>query len=131
MTTVAEQVKKVPPAVRPTLQAAIRMVREIAPGAEEIVYAMEAPTSARMVWKHVRFATGGKNVVGIGTLPDHVNIWFYRGRALEDGSVTLKGSGKDSRFINLRTPAEAESAQLKKLTRKAFKLASSGATKVE
>jgi len=80
MTTVAEQVRKVPSAVRPTLQAAIRMVREIAPGAEEIVYAMEAPRSNRMVWKHVRFAAEGKNVVGIGTLPDHVNIWFYRGR---------------------------------------------------
>ena len=130
MTTVAEQVKKVPTAVRPTLQAAIRMVREIAPGAEEIVYAMEAPKSARMVWKHVRFAIGGEEVVGIGTLPNHVDIWFYRGRELEGGTITLKGSGKDSRFINLRTPAEAESAQLKKLTRKAFKLASSGATKV-
>ena len=123
MTTVAEQVKKVPPAVRPTLQAAIRMVREIAPGAEEIVYAMEAPKSARMVWKHVRFAIRGKEVVGIGTLPDHVDIWFYRGRELDDGRGILQGTGKDTRFINLRTPAEAESAQLKKLTRKAFKLA--------
>src|SRR5437762_13251238 len=83
MSTVAEQVKKVPPAVRPTLQAAIRMVREIAPRADEIVYAMESPRSTRMVWKHVRFAVDGKNVVGIGTLPDHVNIWFYRGRELD------------------------------------------------
>ena len=123
MTTVAEQVKKVPTAVRPTLQAAIRMVREIAPGAEEIVYAMDAPRSARMVWKHVRFATGGKNVVGIGTLPDHVNIWFYRGRELEDGRGKLQGSGKDTRFVNLRTPAAAEAAFLKSITRKAFKLA--------
>src|SRR2546421_10230684 len=126
MTTVAEQVKKVPTAVRPTLQAAIRMVREIAPGAEEIVYAMDAPRSARMVWKHVRFAIGREEVVGIGTLPDHVDIWFYRGRELEDGTVKLKASGKDTRFINLRTPADAESAQLKKLTRKAFKLARGG-----
>src|SRR3989449_8288006 len=126
MTTVAEQVKKVPPAVRPTLQAAIRMVREIAPGAEEIVYAMEAPKSARMVWKHVRFAIRGEEVIGIGTLPDHVDIWFYRGRELDDGSVKLKGSGKDTRFINLRSPADAERAELKKITRKAFKLAGGG-----
>src|SRR5205823_287524 len=83
------------------------MVREIAPGAEEIVYAMDAPRSARMVWKHVRFAIGREEVVGIGTLPDHVDIWFYRGRELEDGTVKLKGSGKDTRFINLRTPADA------------------------
>src|SRR3989449_10175924 len=115
MTTVAEQVKKVPTAVRPTLQAAIRMVREIAPGAEEIVYPMEAPRSTRMVWKHVRFTSGGNNVVGIGTLPDHVNIWFYRGRELEDGTLKLQGSGKDTRFLNLRAPAEAERAALKKL----------------
>src|SRR5438876_10306734 len=126
MTTVAKQVKKVPTTVRPTLQAAIRMVREIAPGAEEIVYAMEAPTSARMVWKHVRFAVDGKNVVGIGTLPDHVNIWFYRGRELDDGRGILQGTGKDTRFINLRTPAVAERAQLKKLTRGACTLAPRG-----
>ena len=126
MSTVAEQVKKVPPAVRPTLQAAIRMVREIAPRADEIVYAMESPRSTRMVWKHVRFSVDGKNVVGIGTLPDHVNIWFYRGRELDDGRGILQGTGKDTRFINLRMPADAESAQLKKLTRGAFKLARGG-----
>jgi len=125
MTTVAEQVKKVPSAVRPTLQAAIRMVREIAPGAQEIVYSMEAPKSSRMVWKHVRFAAEGKNVVGIGTLPDHVNIWFYRGRELDDGSGTLQGSGKETRFVNLRTPADAERAVLKSITRNAFKLGAS------
>lgn len=121
MATVAEKIKQVPPAVRPTLQAAILMVREIAPGAEEIVYVMEAPRSSRMVWKHVRFAIDGKNVVGIGTLPDHVNIWFYRGRELDDGIVKLQGSGKETRFINLRTPADAGRAELKKFVRRAFK----------
>ena len=79
-----------------------------------------------MVWKHVRFTVDGKNVVGIGTLPDHVNIWFYRGRELDDGRGILQGTGKDTRFINLRMPADAESAQLKKLTRGAFKLARGG-----
>jgi hypothetical protein len=124
VSTVAEQVKKVPAAVRPTLQAAIRMVKEIAPEADEIVYAMEAPRSSRMVWKHVRFATDGENVIGIGTLPDHVNVWLYRGRELDDGMVKLQGSGKDTRFVNLRTPADAERAALKKLVRRAFRLAS-------
>lgn len=127
MATVVEKINQVPPSVRPTLQAAIRMIGEIAPGAEAIVYAMEAPRTSRMVWKHVRFAAGGQDVVGIGTLPDHVNIWFYRGRELDDGTIKLQGSGKDTRFINLRTPAEAERAELKKITRKAFKLAA-GAT---
>jgi len=125
MSTVAEQVKKVPAAVRPTLQAAIRMVREIAPEAEEIVYSMEAPRSSRMVWKHVRFAIDGNNVVGIGTLPDHVNIWFYRGRELDDASGALKGGGKDTRFVNLHTPSDAASAMIKSITRKAFKLGGS------
>src|SRR2546426_10282157 len=87
---------------------------------------MEAPRSSRMVWKHVRFATGGKNVAGIGTLADHVNIWFYRGRELEEGRGKLQGSGKDTRFVNLRTPAHAEAAFLKSITRKAFKLSGGG-----
>ncbi len=35
----------------------------------------------------------------------------------------LQGSGKDSRFITLRAPADAERPAVKRFVRKAFKLA--------
>jgi hypothetical protein len=109
--------------IPPTVEAARRMVRTIAPDAKEIPYKMERPRSKTMMWKIVRFAAKSENVVGIGTFTDHSTIFFYRGRELDDGSGLLQGSGKDSRFITLHSPADAERADVKSLVRKAFKLA--------
>jgi hypothetical protein len=49
-------------------------------------------------------------------------MFFYRGRELEDGSGLLQGSGRDSRFIALRTPADAEQPAVRKMVQKAFGL---------
>ena len=119
---VSDHLKKVPPFVRPTVQAARRSVRAVAPKAEEISYQSQPPRSSRYMWKIVRYAVGGKNVVGIGTFPRHSTLFFYRGRELDDGSGLLEGSGKDSRFVTLRAPADAERPAVKQLLKKAFKL---------
>jgi len=113
---------QVPPAVRPTIEAARRTVRAIAPKADEISYRGGPPRSRTYMWKLVRYAVDGANVLGIGTFPTHSTIFFYRGRELDDASDLLRGSGKDSRFITLREPAEAESPAVKRLVRQAFKL---------
>jgi len=84
---------------------------------------MEQPRSKSMMWKLVRYAVDGKPVVGIGTFASHSAMFFYRGRELDDGSGLLQGSGKDTRFITLRSPADAEKAPLKRLVKAAFKLA--------
>jgi hypothetical protein len=120
--SLSEQVRKIPPATRPTVRAAIRTVKNAAPKAEEITYRSSAPRSSSMMWKIVRYAVDGANVVGIGTFSNHSAMFFYRGRELDDGSGLLQGSGKDSRFITLRTPADAEKPVVKRLVRKAFKL---------
>ena len=119
----SDQLKKVPPAVRPTVAAARRMVRAEAPSAREIAYRMEPPRSISMMWKIVRYAVGGANVVGVGTFTKHSALFFYRGRELDDGSGLLQGSGKDARFITLRSPADVDRPAVKRLVRKAFKLA--------
>jgi hypothetical protein len=119
---VADHLKKVPPTVRPIVQAARRTVKTIAPTAEEISYQSQPPRSSTYMWKIVRYAVDGANVVGIGTFPRHSTLFFYRGRELDDGSGLLEGSGKDSRFITLRAPADAERPAVKQLVRKAFKL---------
>jgi hypothetical protein len=113
---------KVPSAVRPTVEAARRTVTAIAPNAEEISYRGGPPRSRTYMWKLVRYAVDGGNVLGIGTFPTHSTIFFYRGRELDDASGVLRGGGKDSRFITLREPADAESPAVKRLIRQAFKL---------
>jgi hypothetical protein len=121
--SLAEQVKKIPPVTRPIVQAAIKTVKAAAPKAEEITYRSSPPRSKTMMWKIVRYAVDGSNVVGIGTFSSHSAMFFYRGRELDDGSGLLQGSGKDSRFITLRAPADAEQPVVKRLVRKAFQLA--------
>jgi len=122
MITVSAQLRNVPVAVRPTVKAAIAAVRNVAPRATEIPYQTEAPRSERMMWKIVRYAVDGVNVVGVGTFPRHSTIFFYRGRELDDGSGLLQGKGKDTRFVTLRSPADVEKPAVKKLLRNAFAL---------
>ena len=119
---VSDHLKKVPPAVRPIVQAARRTVKAAAPKADEISYQSQPPRSSSYMWKIVRYAVEGENVVGIGTFPRHSTLFFYRGRELDDGSGLLEGAGKDSRFITLRTPADAERPAVKQLLKKAFRL---------
>ncbi|HVS07829.1 MAG TPA: DUF1801 domain-containing protein [Candidatus Dormibacteraeota bacterium] len=119
---VSEHIKKIPPSVRPIVQAARRTVQAVAPKADEISYQSQPPRSSTYMWKIVRYAVDGTNVVGIGTFPRHSTLFFYHGRELDDGSGLLEGSGKDSRFITLREPADAERPAVKQLVRKAFKL---------
>ena len=74
------------------------------------------------MWKIARYAVDGDNVAGIGTFTDHATLWFYRGRELNDPSGLLEGGGKDSRFITLRSPADAERPAVKRMVREAFRL---------
>jgi hypothetical protein len=122
-TSLSEQIKKIPRASRPMVEAAIKTVKEVAPKADEITYRMEQPPAgSRMMWKIVRYAIDGEKVVGVGTFTNHATLFFYRGRELDDGSGLLQGSGKDSRFITLRSPADTELPAVKGLVRNAFKL---------
>jgi hypothetical protein len=122
MITVSEQLRKIPPAVRPMVRAARRTVRAIAPKAEEISYQTQPPRSNRAMWKIVRYDVDGVNVVGIGTFSTYATMFFYRGRELDDGSGLLEGNGKDSRFLRMRTPTDADRPEVTRLVRKAFKL---------
>jgi hypothetical protein len=120
--SISDQLKRVPATVRPIVHAARRTVKAVAPSAKEIAYRSQPPRSGRSMWKLVRYAVDGANVVAIGTFPKHSSMFFYRGRELDDGSGLLQGTGKDTRFITLRAPADAERPEVKQLVRKAFKL---------
>jgi hypothetical protein len=120
--SLSEQLKRIPANVRPTVRAALKTVKAAAPAAQEIPYRSSQPRSKSMMWKIVRYAVDGANVVGVGTFTDHSALFFYRGRELDDPSGLLQGVGKDSRFITLREPADAELPAVKRLVRKAFQL---------
>lgn len=121
--SLSEQLKNVPATVRPMVKAAIKTVKEIAPKADEIAYRSQPPRSKSAMWKLVRYAVDGTNVVGIGTFANHLAMFFYRGRELDDDGGLLKGSGKDSRFITLSSASDAERPAVKRLVKQAFKIA--------
>jgi hypothetical protein len=98
------------------------MVKAVAPKADEIPYRMAQPRSSRTMWKLYRYAVAGANVAGIGTFLDHSTLYFYRGVELDDASGLLQGGGKEMRSITLRTPADAERADVKAMVREAFRL---------
>ena len=120
--TVDDHLKNVPAAVRPIVVAARKTIRSTAPKADEIAYQSKPPKSRSAMWKLARYGVNGAEVVGLGTFARHSTIYFYRGRELEDGSALLQGSGRDSRFVTLRTPADAEKPAVKRLVREAFRL---------
>jgi hypothetical protein len=120
---IAKQLKDIPTAVRPTVRTARAMVRAAAPKAMEVPYRSSAPRSKSAMWKLLRYVADGEPVIGIGTYPSYATLFFYRGRELDDGTGLLEGGGKDARFIRLQAPADAERAAVKRLVRKAFKLA--------
>jgi hypothetical protein len=119
--SLVDHLKKIPK-TRPIVEAAIRTVKKVAPKVDESTYRSRPPRSSRAMYKIVRYARDGAYVVGIGTFPNHATMFFYRGRELDDGSGLLKGSGKDTRFITLRSPADAELPAVVRTVRKAFKL---------
>jgi hypothetical protein len=122
--TLSDQVKKIPRATRPIVEAAIEIVKEAAPKADEVTYRMEQPRAgSRMMWKIVRYAVDGENVIGVGTFSEHATLFFYRGRDLNDASGLLQGSGKESQYITLRSASDAEQPAVKKLVRQAFMIA--------
>jgi hypothetical protein len=125
--TADEHIKKVSPARRPTVEAVRRVVRAAAPKADEISYPPGPPRSRTYMWKIVRYAVDGANVVGIGTFDRHSTLFFYRGRELDDGTGLLQGGGKEMRFIKLTAPADADRPEVKRMVRKAFQLG--GATR--
>jgi hypothetical protein len=118
----SEHLKNIPANVRPTVKAAIKTVKEAAPKADEITYRSGPPRSSSAMWKLVRYAVDGENVVGVGTFTEHSTLFFYRGRELDDKTGLLQGTGKDSRYVTLRGPADAEQPAVKRLIKQAFKL---------
>ena len=100
--------------------AAHRTVRSVAPRAEMIACGGERPASRSMMWKLVRYAVDGQIVVTLGTFSEHASLFFAHGSALDDPGGLLEGTGKDLRYVTLRTPADAGRGMLKKVLRQAF-----------
>lgn len=123
--SVSEHLKRIPPTVRPTVQAARRTVKAAAPKAREIAYRSSRSPGAKSpsMYKVSRYVVDEVQIVGIGTFPRYAAMFFSRGGELDDPSGLLKGSGK-ARFVRLRTPADAERPALKRIVKQASRMTS-------
>jgi len=118
------QLRELDPGVRAIVQAARRMAKAAAPKAVEFGCEMARPKSKSMMWKLCRYGVEGEAgyVFAIGAFSKHAAIFFARGAELDDGSGVLEGSGKQLRYVTLKTRADAESAAVKRVVRSAFRL---------
>jgi hypothetical protein len=125
MLTVADHLRRMTPALRATVEAARRAIRAAAPAAaRELAYQSKPPRSSRAMWKVVRYVLGDADVAGVGTFPTHVLLYLHRGVELDDGSGLLVGGGKTMRSIRLDAPLDATRPEVKRILRRAFRLAS-------
>jgi len=118
----AEQLKKIPPAVRPIVRAARRAVKAVAPDAEEVAYRSSPPRSKSAMWKLARYVVDDEPVVALGTYATHATLFFFRGREIDDDAGVLEGTGKLLRYVTLRAPKDADRPTLKRLLKRAFAL---------
>jgi hypothetical protein len=108
---VADYVRKVPAGLRPTLQAARKMIKAIAPKATE---------TAWRTWP-IRYRVDDLYVIAVGNYPRWVSIFFFRGGELDDPDGVLEGSGKLMRHIKLREPKDASAPAVKRMVHQAFR----------
>ena len=123
--SLSDHLAKIPSGVRPIVEAARKVVRVVAPDAEEVPCQTRRPRSPSMMWKLVRYVVSGEVVVTIGTFTKHASMFFARGSELEDPQGVLEGTGKSLRYITLRAPSDAKGAAVKEILRKAFALTAS------
>jgi hypothetical protein len=121
--SVSEHLRRIPPAVRPMVQAARRTMKSVAPKANEIAYRTSRSPGAKSpsMYKISRYVVDEVQVAGIGTFQRYAALFFSRGSELHNNSGLLEGSGK-ARFVRLRTPADAERRAVKRIVKEAFKL---------
>jgi hypothetical protein len=98
-------------------------VKSIAPKATEIAYNTKRSPGAKSpsMYKISRYVIDDVQVAGIGAFPNYAALFFARGTELNNESGLLEGSGQ-SRFVRLRTPADAARPALKRIVKEAFKL---------
>ena len=109
---VSEYVGRVPADLRPTMQAARRTIKAIAPTAVE---------TAWRTWP-IRYRQGDLYVVAVGNYPRWISVFFFRGGELDDPDGVLEGTGKLMRHIKLREAKDASSPALKRMLRQAFRV---------
>jgi hypothetical protein len=109
---VGDYLRNIPAPLRPTMQAARRTIKALAPkGTKEIAYRR---------WP-IRYAVGDMLVCGIGNYPRWVSIYLFRGTELDDPDRLLEGTGKSMRHIKLREPKDVSRPEVKRMIRQAFK----------
>jgi hypothetical protein len=93
-----------------TVSALRRLIREAAPDAVESIK-----------WAQPVYEANGPFAY-IKAYKSHVNFGFWRGADLTDPKGTLQGGGSRMRHVELRNPADIDTASLQTLVRAAVEL---------
>ena len=108
----SEYLRNIPAPLRPTMQAARRAIKTLAPkGTKETAY---------RTWP-IRYSVDNFVIAAVGNYPRWVSIFLVRGAELEDPDKVLEGTGKGMRHIKLREPKDASRPEVKRMIRQAFK----------
>ena len=103
------------PGLRPVCRALRRLI------------AAEHPGFVEVVWRRQRIASFGvgphkmsEHYAYIGVQNSHVNLGFYHGASLEDPAGLLEGAGRRLRHVKVGSVAQARTAPLAALVRRAI-----------
>ena len=87
-------------------------IRELTLDARELVLSVLGPSNESILDVYVLALNYGfsermkDQVVYIGVYPKHINLGFHWGARMDDPEGVLKGSGKQMRHIQIKSPAD-------------------------
>ena len=100
-------------------------IRELALDARELVLRVLAPSNESILDVYVLALNYGfsekmkDQVVYIGVYTKHINLGFYWGARMEDPEGVLRGSGKQLRHIQIKSPEDLGNPILRDYLRRA------------
>jgi hypothetical protein len=109
--TIEDFLKAYDPKVQDVCLELRKIALELLPETEEILFEG---------WKNFSYGTGESRadkdlIIYIAPFKDSVNLGFYRGANLPDKKKLLKGTGKLLRHIKLKSMADCDTDDIKKL----------------
>lgn len=102
------------PPVRRWAKRVRKLVRSVAPRAEERVY---------LGWRVMMYCRGRNMFSYIGPLKNGVNLGFARATRLPDPHRLLEGTGKNMRHVKIRADKDIHPGRFRQLIRAAYRLA--------
>ncbi|MEO6340435.1 MAG: DUF1801 domain-containing protein [Caulobacteraceae bacterium] len=97
------------PALVPIAAKLVALVRDSAPGGEELMHD-----------GHATFCLERSPFVYVAAFTSHVNLGFFNGAGLDDPGALLQGQGKRMRHVKVRPEGAFDEAALRRLVARSY-----------